>query len=332
MVVYLTGDSDLSKEMYIRDYLKGKDVEYIKLFADDDTKIQELKNAATSLGLFASGKIYDLVDFDEWSKAEKNEFFALDLSANWLTVFVRTQKVGKEVSKLEGKTDILKFEKPNEWEEEKWLNFIISVAKKMGVMCDHSIAQAIFKLTGPDEYALLTELEKLYIYSGTNPRHSDIEEIVYKRTISKLDELCFAISEKRYTLARELVKEITEEYEPVIISYTLGKHFIDLFNILVYVPRKNNYNWTDISKTSKELGIPSPKVARFLGFKFKDSKNTPINHALIYEPKDVRNIIEYLYKFDRRVKLSDDIKLLINTLIVFLENGIAMNEEDTLDL
>ncbi|WP_448376754.1 DNA polymerase III subunit delta [Fervidobacterium sp.] len=331
MVIYLIGDSELGKELYIREYLKGRDVEYHKLFADDDVKIQELKNAASSLGLFSNSKVYDLVDFDEWNKAEKNDFNTLDLSANWLTVFVRTQKAGKDITKVDEKIEILNFEKPKEWEEEKWIKFIIDIANNLGITCDFHIAQSIFKFTGPDEYAILTELEKLHIYSDNHPTLSDVEQIVYKRTISKLDELGFAISEKKFNLAREFAAEISEEYEPVVIMYAVAKHFIDLFNILVYSPKKSTYNWPDISKIAKDSGIPSPKVARFLGFKFKDSKTNPVNHTLIYKLKEVREIIEYLYTLDRRIKLGDDLRLILNIFITALETGDISNPEKLLE-
>jgi len=321
MVIYLVGDSELSKELYIKEYLKGKDVEYHKIFADDDGKIEELKNAGVSLGLFSSAKVYDLVDFDEWSKSEKNQFQLLDLSGSWVTVFVRTEKVGKEVTKIPGKIEILTFEKPKEWEEDKWLNFVKDVARKIGVICDEEVAKTIFKFTGPEEYAILAELEKLQIYAGEHPTTQDVEEIVFKRTISKLDEFCFALSEQNYSIAKNMLHEICNDYEPIIISYTVSKHFIELFNIIVHAPKKREYKWPDVAQLSKELGILSPRVARFLGFTFKDSKYKPVNHVLIYSPKVLKNIIEYLYFVDRRVKLSDDIKILMGLFISKLESG-----------
>ncbi|AMW32112.1 DNA polymerase III, delta subunit [Fervidobacterium changbaicum] len=331
MVVYLTGDSQLGKELYIREYLKGKDVEYHKIYADDDNKIEELKNAGVSLGLFANAKVYDLVDFDEWSKDEKTQFYSTDLSASWVTVFVRTEKVSKEVTKLPGKVEVLTFEKPKEWEEDKWLKFISDVASKIGIVCSEETAKAVFKFTGPDEYAILNELEKLQLYAGDHPTPRDVEDVVYKRTISRLDEFCFALSEQNYTKANDMLDEISKDYEPIIVSYAISKHFIELLNIVVFAPKKKEYKWPDIANLSKELGISSPRAARFLGFSFKDSKYTPVNHVLIYSPQMLRNIIGYLYYIDRRVKLSDDIKILVSSFITKLASGEFARtfEEDT---
>ncbi|MEJ5256715.1 MAG: DNA polymerase III subunit delta [Fervidobacterium sp.] len=312
MVIYLTGDSELKKEFYVKNYISGKDIHYRRIYADDTDKISELKYASQSVGLFSNSKVYDLVDFDEWSKSEKNEFMNISFSNEQVTVFVRTQKVSKDI---EG-GQVVVLEKPKDWEEEKWIELILQTAKELNIICNKEVAQEIYNLVGSDEFGILTELEKLKTYSNDEVSIEDVDEIVYKRTISRLDEFLFAISERKYSKALELLNDIVSEYDAVVISYALAKHFIDLFDIIANLHRKQSeYSWPEISKLAKETEIASPKVARFLGFRFKNSKNPPFNHVLYYTAKSVLNLINRIYLLDRRVKLGDDIKVLLSELI-----------------
>lgn len=319
MLVYLTGDSELRKELYIREFLKKeKNCEYRKIFSDENGKIQELINASMSGGLFSNRKIYDLVDFDQWSKSEREEFSKIDFSKEELIVFVRTEKVGKDV-KDSKHVSILSFEKPKEWEEEKWIEFIVENSKWLGVELPNQMAIELFRLIGTDEMALLTELEKLRVYSDRISLE-DIGEIVYKRTVSKLDEFLFALSEMQLVKAYGLVDEVVKQYEPVIVVYSLSKHFIDLMQIVVLCSGKPFYPWPEIVEISKKTSVPIPKVARFVGFKFKDSKYMPVNHMEMYTPKKIKSILEILYYIDRQVKLGNELKILLLDFIQKLKN------------
>lgn len=320
MLFYLTGDSALKKEIYIREFLKKEtDCEYRKVFSDEKDKTQELSNASMSIGLFSTKKVYDLIDFDEWTKAEKEEFTKIDFSNESVVVFVRTEKVGKDIKESQY-VSILTFEKPKEWEEDKWIDFIMENSKFMGVNLTHEAAAELFRLIGTDELALLSEIEKLSVYSSSTPSLDDIDSVVYKRTVSKIDEFTFALSEKQLSKARKLVNEICDEYEPVVIVYSLSKHFIDLLQVLAFAPRKPYYTWPDIADISKKTGLPTPKVARFVGFKFKDSKYTPVNHIEQYSVSKLRRILETLYFIDREIKLGGDLRILLLDFINKIEN------------
>ncbi|MGC8955849.1 MAG: DNA polymerase III subunit delta [Fervidobacterium sp.] len=328
MVVYLAGDSLLGKELYIRNFIKKcSDCNYIKLFSDDKEKLQELKNASQSFGLFSKIKVYDLLDFDEWNKSEKEEFYKLDFPGENIIVFVRTEKVSKDIKATPGKVVIENFEKPKEWEEEKWVQFITENAKFLDLELSEKVSSFIFQLVGTDEYAIITELEKLKIYSLSKPTIKDVEEVTYKRTISKLDEFCYAVSEKRKEEAKNMISEICTEYESVIVSYSLSKHFIELFNIFAIAPKKTSYIWPEITEISKKTGIPTPRVAKFLGFKFKGTSYPAINHLITYSVQELKNIIEQLYYIDRQIKLGAEPKIVFSNFIESI-SGFRKESED----
>lgn len=314
MVIFLVGSSDLQKELYIKSFISDRNCEYRKIFSDEDGKLAELKNASQSLGLFSAEKVYDIVDFDEWLKKEKDEFLGLDFGMDGLTIFVRTEKLGKETKKSAEQLKVIEFERPKEWEEDKWIEFIVSTSNNIGTPCSREVADRIFKLTGPDEYAIISELQKLYVYSNGQLNKivpTEIEDIVYKRTISKLDELGFSITEERYESAYELIDELVEEYEPVLIVSSLGRHFIDLLNIMVVADRKARFSWPEISEISKAAGVQLPKTARYLGFKFKGQTHEPRNHLLVYNLKYINDAIKNLYRIDREVKIGGDVRILL---------------------
>ena len=318
MVIFLIGNSELQKELYVKSFISEQNCEYRKIFSDEDNKLAELKNASQSLGLFSEKKAYDIVDFDEWPKKEKDEFFNLDLGRNDLTIFVRTEKLGKEAKKSVEGIKIVELEKPKEWEEDKWIDFIVSTGDKIGTPCSKETAEKIFKLTGPDEYAIISELQKLYIYSNgqlDKMTPSEIEDVIYKRTISRLDELGFSITEERFESAYKLIDELVEEYEPVLIVSSLARHFIDLLNIAVVAEKKLKFSWPEISEISKITGVQIPKTARYLGFKFKGQTNDPRNHLISYNFKYINNAIKNLYRIDREIKIGGNVRVLLYKFI-----------------
>ncbi len=319
MVVYLTGNSRFKKELYIKDYFnKYKNYQYIKIFSNDEGKLEELKNASISLGLFSEGKIYDLVDFDEWSKSEKEEFYKIEFHDENVIVLVRTEKAIQK--DLKNKVIVQNFDKPKDWEDEKWLQFIMDSAKLIDVEISQEIAHELLEIVGPDEDTIISELEKIKIYSLGKPYIEDIEDITYKRTVSKLDEFAYLLSEGRLDEAKNLIFEISNEYEPVFVLYALSKHFIELLNLIATVERKHKYSWPQIKEISKQTDIPIPRVTRFLGLRFKDSKFSPINHLEKYTLKKVKKVLEYLYSMDRQIKLGADTKVVLANFITYLKN------------
>lgn len=316
MVYFLSGNSSLGKDMYVTNFLKKMNAQYHRIHADDENKLDELRNAALSFGLFSDIKIYDIVDFENWSKKDREAFFKIDFPVDNIYVFVRTENLPKEV-KESNKVKILSFETPKEWEEDKWLQFIMNLAANIELNINDEIARLLLKQVGTDEYALITELQKIKVYSRGDVSQLTIEEIadiVYKRTVTKLDELCYALTEQDAERFQRILGEVCNEYEPPLIIYALGKHAIELLNIAENVKPKDFYSWPDIAQVSKELGLPTPKVARFLGFKFKGQRHNPVNHRKLYDFESIRKLIEELYFIDRQVKLGGDTKLLLSNL------------------
>ncbi|ODN31294.1 DNA polymerase III subunit delta [Fervidobacterium thailandense] len=324
MVYFLVGNSSLGKDIYVANFLKKVDGQYQKVYADDENKLDELKNAAVSFGLFSDVKIYDIVDFENWSKKDREAFLKIDFPRDNVHVFVRIESVPKEVRESE-KVKILSFETPKEWEEDKWIQFILNLAANIELSINDEIARLLLKQVGTDEYALLTELQKIKAYSKGNTSQLTIEEIadiVYKRTVTKLDELCYALTEGDSDRFRAVLDEVCNEYEPPLIVYSLGKHVVELLNIVENVKPKDVYSWPDVAQVSKELGIPTPRVARFLGFKFKGQRQNPVNHRKLYDFESVRKLIEELYFIDRQVKLGGDVRLLLSNLFLKLRKNL----------
>lgn len=328
MVYFLSGNSSLGKDMYVANFLKKMDGQYHRIYADDENKLDELRNAALSFGLFSDVKIYDVVDFENWSKKDREAFFKIDFPVDNVHVFVRVESLPKEV-KESNKIKIMSFETPKEWEEDKWLQFIMNLAASIELKINDEIARLLLKQVGTDEYALMTELQKIKVYSKGDTSQLTVEEIadiVYKRTVTKLDELCYALTEQDNERFRQILNEVCSEYEPPLIIYALGKHAIELLNIVENVKLKDFYSWPDIAQISKELGLPTPRVARFLGFKFRGQRQNPVNHRKLYDFESVRKLIEELYFIDRQVKLGGDIRLLLSNLFFKLRRTAQVSE------
>ncbi|HCI29682.1 MAG TPA: DNA polymerase III subunit delta [Fervidobacterium sp.] len=332
MIIYLLGNSELQKALYVKSFVSSTKCEYRKMFSDEENKLTELRNASQSLGLFSLKKVYDLVNFDEWPKKEREDFFSLDFDMDGLIVFVRTEKMSKEVKKLLSDVQIVELEKPKDWEEEKWIEFIVVTGEKLGIPCPKEIAEEIFKLTGPDEYALISELQKLYTYSDgqfNKITPSELEGLIYKRSVSRVDELGFSITEKLYETAYELVDELLREYDPVLVVSSLGKHFIDLLQIIAIAEKKPKFTWPEIAEISKKTSIQLPKVARYLGFKFKGQTHEPQNHVLIYTLKVLNNAIKSIFYIDRAIKSGGDAKILICKFIDDFSSQFGSSPENT---
>jgi len=144
---------------------------------------------------------------------------------------------------------------------------------------------------------------------------SEIEDVIYKRTISRLDELGFSITEERFESTYKLIDELVEEYEPVLIVSSLARHFIDLLNITVVAEKKLKFSWPEISEISKITGVQIPKTARYLGFKFKGQTNDPRNHLISYNFKYINNAIKNLYRIDREIKIGGNVRVLLYKFI-----------------
>ncbi|MFN3691771.1 MAG: DNA polymerase III subunit delta, partial [Fervidobacterium sp.] len=228
MVFYLTGDSVLQKNLFIKQFLsEHPEYEYKKIFSDDANKIQELRNASESLGLFSNKKIYEIIDFDEWNESDKKEFLKISFPKNEsLIIFVDLENIDNNIKKNENfeNAKILNFEKPKEWNEKNWIDFILNTAKAFELNITEENALLIFQLVGPDELAISSELEKIKLISDNKKQilNEDIQSIIYKRVTSKLSEFSFSVSELQFEKARNLISEIFSEYDTIAVIYSLS--------------------------------------------------------------------------------------------------------------
>lgn len=329
MVYYLAGNSVLSKEIHVRNHVAQFGGAYRKIFADEEGKLEELRNAASSVGLFADRRILDIVDFDDWPKREKDIFSKMEFPIEGVDVFVRVATPPK-LSSGDPWVKVLNFQTPKEWEEEKWIEFIVKLAESIGSTVSVELARLLFTYVGADEFGLFNELRKLMTYSGGDLDKlspSDAEGVLFKRTVTRLDAFCFTISEVDERNFNSLVAEVSREYEPPLIVHVLGRHFIDLLHLLLNAPKRAKYSWPDVVEISKKLSSPTPRVARFLGFKFKGQEHTAFNHVLSYETSDVARLVVALYDLDRKVKSGGELRILLYNFFHKVKTLVRRNGE-----
>lgn len=308
-IINLSGNSELKKEEYVKELVSKFNAEYVRVYSDYTDRLEIIKEKVSNIGLFSKKTVIDVVDFEKFKASEKKEILSL-LILDDVYLILRTQKKIKGISGEE-------FKLPNVWEEEKWKNLISEMLKEHGLKVKGEIIDFLFENVGPDEFALYNEIKKLKVFEK-NLNLDILKDVIHKYTLSKLDDFCFAISEMKEESFR-LLKDVVNDYEPIIIVYTLSSHFISLFRIFAYTKKKTSFSWPEISKLSKELKIPSPKVARFLGFKFKGQKFEPVNHLLIYSEEKLKDIIKRLYFIDRSVKSGGTTEVEILNLIKFIK-------------
>ncbi|ANQ54076.1 DNA polymerase III subunit delta [Thermosipho sp. 1063] len=299
-IINLFGNSDLMKEKYVESLKDRVKSEYIRIYPGYDIPvvIEKLSN----LGLFSENVIVDIIDFDKFKTSERKKILELNVSDKDFLI-LRTQ------NKIKG-LKVEEFKLPNVWEEEKWKKLISKFLVDEGLKNDEELINLLFENVGPNEYAIYNEIKKLKVF-GKDLSIELAKDLIHKYTTSKLDDFCFMISEKRKEVFK-CVKEITKDYEFPKIVYSLANHFISLYKLAIYANGKVRFSWPEISKISRELKVSSSKIARFVGFKFKNQRFEPVNHLITYDLDKIEAIIKRLYFLDRAVKTGGvvDVELL----------------------
>ena len=312
-VLVLSGSSELGKERRIMKITKDFGGNYIRIHPEDENKLDVLKSSVSTIGMFGSRIVIDVLDYDQWKAKEKKELEKIIKSVpNDVYLIIRAKKGIKGVEEE-------KYDLPKPWEREKWIKFLRSKFEAKGLRASDEVIEMFLDLVGNDEFRIENELRKISLYiEGNEVTAEDIQNVVFKSTVPGLDELCFSISERKPEVAHSLLNEISKSAESYIINASIIRHFVDLFRMKLYVKDKDKYSWPDVSKYSKELSIAVPKMARFLGFKFKGWKNIPFNHVKEYSMEELSMIIKRLYLMDRNVKMSEIPLISIHDFIDFV--------------
>ncbi len=315
-VLVLLGNSELSKEKRVQELKTEFGGSYIKIHPEDGNKFEVIQSSLNNIGMFGERQIIDIVDYDSWKAKEKKELEKLlkNISDDVLVV-IRSTKVVKGF-KAE------KHELPKPWERDKWISYLKSKFEEKGLKPNKEVLELFLDFTGMDEYRIENEIEKIRLYVEKEMvTADDIEKVVYRSTTPAIDELLFFISEKRYEDAHKLVSEVLKHHDKIVVTASLVKHFIELFRVKATVPVKDFYRWPDVSNYSKNLNIPVPKIARFLGFKFSGWKNVPYNHIKNYSIEELANIIKKLYLLDRAVKMGESPEGAFHEFIEYVRSG-----------
>ena len=299
-VLVLSGDSELSKDRRVEEIRKKIGGDYLRVHPEDSGKIDLVSSNLKNIGMFGSRIVIDILDFDSWKAKEKKELLEmLKMVPEDIYVVIRSSK-GIKGFKAES------FPLPKPWERDRWMELTKKKFEKKGLKISREVLEYFLDVVGTDEYRIETEVEKLSLYSEGEVTAGDIDAVVYRSTHAGVDELCFAISERRVDDAHRTLPDVLKGADLLVLTASLAKHFEDLFRLRVAAKVKENYIWPDVAKYSKELGMPVPKVARFLGFKFKGWKNEPFNHITEYSVEDLANILKKLFILDRNVKMSEN--------------------------
>ncbi len=292
-LICVAGDAYVLKDEYVK---KTCDEEGLQRIAIDSSQVEKAINLVKQASFLLVNSLIDIVDFDNWKKADRETFLEEAGQNIHLKIIVRTLQPIKGV-------ETVVFELPKQWQDEEWIKYTKERLAKYNLRADEKAVRKFLKLTGHNDLLIEREIEKLRNVAESVDEQL-VEKIVFDYSKAQIDEFCFATSGLNPQLAFESIEGCLREYEPILVCSALVKHFIDLYKVIVLVPRKTKYSWPDVKNFSNNLSMPIPKIARFLGFEFKGQSGKVINHMEIYTFEKVEEILLRLQTLDMEIKSS----------------------------
>lgn len=312
-VLFLTGDAEILKQEYVKELCTNMKAKRMRVEAEE----KDLAfNLLTQVGFFFDSVVIDVVDFDDWRKDEQKRLLQLAESSP-ITVIVRTQESMKAKNAV-----VLSLPKP--WEQEKWLAYIAERLKKQGVSAPQGVVEMIFERVGPNDGLLEREIEKLACVSK-QLNEDLVQELLVSHAKTDLEEFCFMVSMKRFKEAHSTLASILSHTEPVLVSSAIARHFLDLYRLVLFAEKRENYSWPAIKQLAENLNLGLGKTAKFLGFSFK-GEGRVLNHVAVYDVEKLEKILERLYWLDLAVKSSSTPKLVLHSFLNDLERILGDEE------
>lgn len=305
----LSGDAKVLKDEYVREMTLQKGLTRIKIDVDDAAKIPQILSQNT---LFSSFLI-DVVDYSEWKKEDQKQLLE-QVQKTSMPVILRSFSPMKEHESID-----LSLPKP--WEREKWLEYIKERFKKHALSFEIDALEVFFHLVGPDDLLIEREIEKL-VCVGEKVTPEIVKNFVFNHSKMQIDEMCFSVSLGDQKGSHEILSKILSYADPVFVVNSLSRHFIDLYKILSFAEKRDNYSWPYIRDISEKLDVPTVRAARFLGFTFKGQPRAN-NHLQIYDFEKLESILNQLQVLDGEIKSSENKTILIHLLINFVSETIG---------
>lgn len=313
-VLFLTGDAEVLKQEYVKELCTKMKAKRMRIEVEE----KDLAfNLLTQAGFFFDSVVIDVIDFDEWKKDEQKKLLQLAESSP-ITVIVRTQESVKVKNAV-----VLSLPKP--WEQEKWLAYVAERLKKQGVSAPQRVVEMIFERVGPNDELLEREIEKLACVSKQLSEDL-VQELLVSHARTDLEEFCFMISMKRFKEAHPALASILSYSEPVLVSSAIAKHFLDLYKLVLFAEKRENYSWPMVKQLAENLNLGLGKTAKFLGFSFKGGDRI-LNHVAVYSVEKLEKIIERLYWLDLVVKSSPTPRLVLHSFLNDLEQILGDEEK-----
>lgn len=308
-VLVLSGDARVLKDEYVKNIASQRNLTIIKVSIDNAQKIPQV---LSQNGLF-SPFLIDVIDYDDWKKEDQKQLLEQAERIS-VPVILRTSNSIKGLESID-------FSLPKPWEREKWFEYVQTRLKKYSLSFDSDALELFFDMVGPDDLIIERELEKLACV-GEKVTSKLVEEVVFNHSKAQMDELCFCISSGNQKQSHTILSKILSYAEPVFIVNTLIKHFIDLYKILSFADKRDNYSWVYIKDLSQKLDIPIVRAAKFLGFTFKGQPRI-VNHLKIYDFEKLELILNQLQLLDREIKSSENKTIPIHLFIDFVSKTIG---------
>lgn len=301
-VIFLAGDARILKDEYVENFCKKRRLKRIKVNAEEKDGAFNLLSQA---GLFFDEVLLDVVDFDEWKREDQKKLLEMAESSK-ISVIVRTEESVKA-------KEVVQLSLPKPWEHEKWIDYVSERLRKHNISTLQKIAELIFDRVGPNDELLEREIEKLACVTD-RPTEETIQQVISQYVRSDIDEFCFRVSMGDFEKAHALLGSILKTTEPIVVVASLARHFLDLYKIVLFVEKRENYPWPVIKEVSEKLGVGLGKTARFLGFSFKGTGKS-VNHVSLYDAEKLEKILERLYWLDLTVKSSPTPNLAIHSFL-----------------
>jgi len=311
LVKILKGESKVLKIETLK-----KEFGFFKVFDLENESFNILLNVLKNKPIFQDEIVLFVKNFDSLNKNQKKELIEILDSIKDLEGF----KVFIDSENKLGNFDVIDLSLPQPWKLEKWLGLIEKMAEKKSLKLDEEALKLIFERTGPNYDRIHREIEKLSLYSMDEKAGKvdidTVENVIHDYNNVILDDLMFAISSGNLEGISDLFDDTFEVIDLQLLLYSLADHFTTLFKILCSVEYKERYSWKDIVETSRELSISSAKVARFLGFNFKNQMYKNTNHVELYDLEKLTNILGKIIDIQYEFRSTESSKTVLKNRLI----------------
>ena len=262
----------------------------IQIYDDGELDYSELKNAVQTLPFAAEKRLVIIKNYMAQSSNDDQQKTAAlleNLPEHCVLLFIERQKPDARTTLYKRLNTIGQLKEFKALDPSELVQWIATESPKKGLNIKSQQAQTIANLVGSDLWQLDQELEKLAIYSQTEPLTEQVtENLISPNLSSSIFKLTDAVASKRLKNAIEILSTLITSGEDLFqIFYMIARQF----RLLIQIKACDKENMT------------SDKIAKKLKEK-PFTITTHLNQCKNFNEKQLHNIFEQLLNIDIAIK------------------------------